>query len=317
MMNRHDQTKFRGGVGLPLKRVCGLRGRLGFTLTEVLLALGLTGLLLGAVYTGMTIYRQLLVTGKRDVELSQLSRAIQNKMVVDIRSVIFQPSEEDDEAELLEGEDGETADDETTTIEVTDPTEALIATSKGVIGNSDTLLLHISQPVRGGGRLSVLSGTSQKDHASDLLSVSYFLAGKSLNALSDLVVEKTGQTGLVRMVGDRLALETSDSAGDTEVLVESATVLSPEVVSLQFRYFDGVELIWVDEWDSTVSNSLPRAIEITIGFRASLETGSSQEANVTANDDNEMGEAVTVQRFVVALPVANIVPDIDAELLEP
>ena len=49
----------------------------------------------------------------------------------------------------------------------------------------------------------------------------------------------------------------------SEVLGES-DILAPEVVEIQFRYFDGIS--WIDTWDSQSSGFLPRAIEITMGF---------------------------------------------------
>jgi hypothetical protein len=42
-------------------------------------------------------------------------------------------------------------------------------------------------------------------------------------------------------------------------------VIAREIVSLQFRYFNGLE--WVDSWDSTSLDALPLAIEVTIGFQ--------------------------------------------------
>lgn len=58
--------------------------------------------------------------------------------------------------------------------------------------------------------------------------------------------------------------------------------LSPSVVGLNFRYFDGTD--WLDEWDSTSTdgneNALPRAVEVTLTFRP--QAGEKNGRAVTA-----------------------------------
>ena len=273
----------------------GVRSRSGFTLVEVLLSLSLALVLMGAVYAAFNMYRQLSTDGRDEAERSQLTRAIQQKMSIDFRSVIYSPPEEKEEEESTdEGEEGETIE-----IEVTDPADAVSTTSRGVIGNSEILTLHISKPPRGLNYSSNFDSSSVTSRTSDLISVSYFLAGpNSSSELAQLVSDNNGKTGLARLIGDRLAFDQADAEGDIETLAESATILAEEVNSLSFRYFDGEA--WVEEWDSTTMESLPRAIEVTIGFRTPSN-----------NDDSAEEQTSHTRRFVIALPVADPSPPAD------
>ena len=101
---------------------------------------------------------------------------------------------------------------------------------------------------------------------------------------------------------DRLA-GTISAPSDTDILMaEAAEFLAPEVVSLTFRYFDGVD--WVEEWDSDLQGAVPTAIEITLGFVAPGPDDPLQAAAADAIPDT--------YRFVVALPVAEAVDSEEA-----
>ncbi len=65
--------------------------RSGFTLVEVLLALSLTVVLLGAVSIALTPMARLSNAGQVEVEQARLAQAILRKMERDIRSVVFRP----------------------------------------------------------------------------------------------------------------------------------------------------------------------------------------------------------------------------------
>lgn len=52
---------------------------------------------------------------------------------------------------------------------------------------------------------------------------------------------------------------------ETDPLDLRTDLWSPELLYLEFRYFDGVE--WTTTWDVTAGNSLPQLIQITVGFK--------------------------------------------------
>lgn len=77
-------------------------------------------------------------------------------------------------------------------------------------------------------------------------------------------------------------------------------LISPELKYVRFRYFDGVE--WVDKWDignepeGGLGNSLPQAVEITVGY-AELpppeeEEDADDEDEETAPADSELAPSL-------------------------
>jgi len=56
-------------------------------------------------------------------------------------------------------------------------------------------------------------------------------------------------------------LETDDTE-PSEATTAGAQLLAPEVLDIEFAYFDGEEML--DEWNSAEQNGLPEAVEITL-----------------------------------------------------
>jgi prepilin-type N-terminal cleavage/methylation domain-containing protein len=61
----------------------------GFTLFEVLIALSLSLLLLGAVYAGLSLYWRYSSAGHAEVERAQLARAVLRRIELDVRSIMY------------------------------------------------------------------------------------------------------------------------------------------------------------------------------------------------------------------------------------
>src|SRR5690606_39947703 len=115
-------------------------------------------------------------------------------------------------------------------------------------------------------------------------SVSWFLAEANASGLQGAVGNlvaggniyastESGAQGLVRLAGDRFLLDQADTSLDMQTMAQYAELVAPEVNYLGFRYFDGLQ--WVDTWDSSLLGGLPRAVEITIGFRSTDQTSST------------------------------------------
>ncbi len=91
----------------------------------------------------------------------------------------------------------------------------------------------------------------------------YWYFASSTTASSGFVAPQ-GANGLLRREADgAVARWTSENAG-AAVLDQSAQALAPEVVALQFSYFDGTE--WLTDWDSDVRAGLPVAVEIALAM---------------------------------------------------
>src|SRR5690606_22782322 len=147
---------------------------------------------------------------------------------------------------------------------------------------------------------------------SDLASVSYFIADGSAGGLSASVASQNGGgssvlggvVGLARMESDRLSLAMAGETAAVDAQPGTAKVIAPEVVAIEFAYWDGLE--WLESWDSASSGTLPSAIGITL----LIDTESSPEDRtlsaqlqqaVTTGQSAEAGEPVQV-RYVIALP---------------
>ena len=290
----------------------------GFTLLEVLLALGLSVVLLVALSTALDLFRRFSPAGRADIEQAQLARAILQKMAADIRCVVPPPksgasassdstsgaSSSSSSSSTTGGSSSSTTgggDPEATTIEVVDPTAAYAKEIVGVLGDSQTLILTICRPTRS---LGSAPGVANSLTQSDMKSVSYFLAQEGAEGLRGLVDAPAvdgsvrqpiadGVRGLARLEGDRLAIARADAVSDLETLAQRAKLLAPEVHDLQFRYCDGLD--WFDNWDGTTSG-LPRAVEITIGFLV------SDEAATRDRSTDDLSTATELYRLVVAIP---------------
>ena len=252
----------------------GRAARAGFTLLELTLALGLTIVLLTAVYRAMEIHWQFSVAGQIEVERSQIARALLTQISADIRSTVYRTAELSASAATTDTGTGtgtdDTADTDTAVVEATDPADAFSSEATGVFGDNQSLTLHVSRPTREkelpSGELG--GGLTQ----GDLKSVSYFLAGGEASLASlvsdslSTVETEDGIDGLARMVGDRFAVIQATSVGDPAEAASHIELLAPEINYLSFEYHDGYE--WLTEWDSTVEGRLPNAIGVTVGFRA-------------------------------------------------
>lgn len=286
------------GRKLQLPRVRGRCGR-GYTLLEVLLATALCSVLLAALWTLMSTFGDLFDKGQQQVERAQLCRALLEQMAEDLRSAIQDP---------LPGTANETA-----------------GTGQrrrfGLYGSSRELRFDVLQitpqqanlvPV---GRTARRSDEAPAARVPELRTVHYaFFEPSAGDELSDL-----NQQGLVRTELDfETPLEdaaasgseadgspasrgpadtgTDSSAGgadgnlDPEAAFDDTRLDVPEVVSLQFRYFDGRG--WTDSWNSLDRKSLPAAVEIQLQLADSTpDSGRRRPGANIRQPDAEFGDA--------------------------
>lgn len=292
--------------------------RAGFSLLELLIALGLGLLLVTALGAALLIYFQAEDASRTRVQRAQLTRALYRRFSDDLRSVIYREApSEDEESDELSAADDAALEDETTTdepevvFEITDPSEAVAGRSMGLVGDSTFLVIHIDRPRRiSPGILRPVSDdgatvdeTSLAFEGSGLRSVSWFLADSGGSGLASTVAarfasDSGGGGGLIRMDGDRSEMEFADQAADLEMMADRAELLAPEVNFLQFRYFDGLQ--WTDTWDSNAQERLPNAVEVTLGFRAA-EAAETNPYLSSGGSEPAVQEQV---RFVISLPLA-------------
>lgn len=248
--------------------------RVGYTLVEMLLATALCSVLLAALWMLMSTYGTLFDKGQQQVEQTQLCRALLEQFADDLRSAIQDP---------LPGTAGE-------------PGGAAPRRRFGLSGSARELRFDVLQltPQQGNplpvGRTAGRSAEAQAARVPELRTVHYtFSAPNAGDELSE-----PGRQGLVRTELDFETPIDPKAAGPAEAPPREAadagataerpgeepeadaddTRLSvPEVVSLQFRYFDGRG--WTDGWNSLERKSLPAAVEIQLQI-ASVATRPAQ-----------------------------------------
>lgn len=117
------------------QRLAKCAHRSAHTLFEVLLALGLSLLLLSAVYAALDMHWRYSIAGQRQTEQLQIARALFEMLSGDVRNVVFRPPL-DQRAPLTEN---------VTRIEVMQESDRYAGRSIGVVGDAERLWLHVNQ----------------------------------------------------------------------------------------------------------------------------------------------------------------------------
>lgn len=233
----------------------------GFTLLEVLLALGLTGLILVALGMAIDFHFRVLDAGRAHVEEAQLARVLLRRIADDVRAAVHAAvSAEDTSSENSDSTDS------TDSTETTDPTEtAVVHTTPGIYGDAYSIQIDVSrlpQPHQLQTLLSSVPGSEEAVSLSDVKTVTYFAAGSQSTVVSQLPLTSAPERGLMRCEMDRAVAAYQAEQGGLSPADLNAVLLAPEVAGLEFAYFDGTQ--WVDLWDTQQNNGLPVAVRIIL-----------------------------------------------------
>lgn len=163
--------------------------------------------------------------------------------------------------------------------------------SPGLIGNADQLQIDVSRLPRLEESVIdptlAISNGRLLDRPSDIKTISYFVEapgmGTSVDALEELAANSgfnTGNTtsnldsggGLVRRELDRAISTHAATSGGLARLGSAGELLSPEVASISFEYFDGIN--WLAFYSSDDTGFLPPAIRVTLQING--EDGSTE-----------------------------------------
>lgn len=271
-------------------------GRSGFTLIEVLIALGLSVMLISAIYASVDLYYRYQTLGRAEIRGQQLMRSLTRMMARDIGSVIQQMPE----PVAVTDSSGQAADAAGATSSTSNSTSSSNSSASlpsgssfdsmaqggnaqnsssgtassfmglvdaglpvvfGVVGTEELLHLTVSLPSRDLNYRPLAESASPYDRSGDLLIVTFGLT--TIDSLSMTLLQKNLKT---TRPGVGLGRRTRDlySPVATDEVLEPQHLIAPEVTELRFRYFDSGE--WLDSWDSITMGRLPRAIEADFGF---------------------------------------------------
>jgi hypothetical protein len=321
----------------PFARRC--RWQRGITLLELLLALALSGVVMGVITMAIDLNLRTLDTGRAEVEQARLAQAVLRHIADDIRNAVaYQPIDLSSARQTAAGadvagimDDGFNPDDlggfsdsgiadfdlgldasleagltiNTLDIEGTvEPTGV-----PGLYGNQFELQVDVSRLPRIDQYERVLSAedpTASADIPSDVKTISYYLRTEEGTGIG---IAGSGETvpslGLIRRQLDRAVASWSAENGTLDAAEYPGQVLAAEVNYLEFRYFDGTD--WLTEWDSEAMGSLPLAVEITIGIDPSGGRELEEMDVGQAADATQQMAAETLHRLVVHLPMGKAV----------
>ena len=319
----------------------------GLTLLELLLSLALTSIIMVIIAMSLDVYMRTLDRRQAIIEESQLARAILQQIANDLRSAVqVQTGDVEEGLAGLDGIDlaggvgdllgGDIAGDllgggdtglEDLLMEedlaVTDDlaTSMIPPAVPGLYGNQYQLQMDISRlpRVEEYQRLMNLEDNfALTDIPSDVKTITYYVQGQDMVGMESMaeeldVVEDDIRliNGLVRRHMDRAVTQFAADNGNIDALLNQGDVIAPEVVSIEFQYWDG--LLWLPEWDSEVEEGLPVAVEIRLYLKSARNNQSSSmlSAFSMGDDMDELETGTTMYRLVVRLPVGKF--DIEAD----
>jgi peptidyl-tRNA hydrolase len=318
--------------------------RRAFSLLEVILALALSAIVIFLVAGAIDFHLRQLTVRRTSIEEAQLARAILRRIADDLRAVVVdRPIDFSSVNQLTQaaaqgasgqstngsasgGTSGDTSGDSAMSTEIVDT--GLLSESPGVYGNTYELQVDVSRIPRYE-EYAVIEPTGDLLRLlSDVKTVSYFLIGQdglSTNSLgmNNAVNSRTspmaanysmlglppGQPlrGLGRRVVDRAATRYAMNNGDSSFLDLQTELIAPEVLLIQFRYFDGLQ--WLSAWDSQQLGGVPMAVEIILALQTSEESAQSESLLTEMSFDATTAQLDPnhVYRLVVHLPAAEVI----------
>ncbi len=258
------------------------RNHSAYTLLEVILALALTTVLLGLIGMAMHIHLGVADKSRGQVEEAQLARTLLQHIAEDIRnSVPFTPTASSGSAA---GETSTSSEPGTSTVEASISPESGTSTASGTSTTSDSgivipagisgtaqiLQMDTSRRVRPIGMAKPASGdNSLYIPLGDVKTVTYSFGDPGTVAPSQRGdVSSDAQSGLFRREIDRPVYVSAMQQGQADILTQATAKLAPEVVGVQFTYYDGTTTY--DQWDSNTQGGLPIAIKVAIMIRRTV-----------------------------------------------
>ncbi len=278
------------------------RYRSGYTLLEVILALGLTILLLGGITMAINYHLVTLRQQQDEIERSQVARQSLFLITKDIRAAIqYKPIETSALNELIESVSSASGAIESITGEEFEEQEEVAesqytATRPGLYGTASELRIDVSRlPRVDQYNLVNFSDGTSSDIPSDVKTVAYFVRSEdetSNNGSQEVSLDDS--IGLVRRSLDRAITRYEADYGGQINPEDYDEVLAREVSQIEFRYWDQENSDWTTEWDSDEMLGLPKAVEISIAV-----------GKINAESEEESRK---IYRTVVYLPVAELIP---------
>lgn len=194
----------------------------------------------------------------------------------------------------------------------------------GIYGDQYSLIVDVSRIPRPDEY--IMPAASLIDHfladvPGDMKTVTYYVQSPTNMGIEDSLSQfaspdspsntlSSGQVGgLIRRQLDRAVTAYAEEMGDTQRLARTGDLLAPEVVALEFAYYDGTD--WLTEWDSS-TQSLPWLVEITLAMQTARGSEASPfSPGVSLNQlsyADRQTYGIELYQLVVAIPGAQLRP---------
>jgi prepilin-type N-terminal cleavage/methylation domain-containing protein len=318
--------------------------RRGFTLLELVLALSMSVVLMVLIGGAIQFYARDMNVRDMDIRQTQVAAAIMQMIEDDLRATLHpqptdtapleellssasgsqsgsggggQEPEEDLSAAGLESEPTESLADDLMTIDLQAGVSVLDV--PGLIGNQYQIQLDLSRLPRLEEYVAMLDENTADidDVPSDIKTVAYFVqAAETIGGVQDALntidpqAESLAAGGLVRRSLDRAASVQAASTGSLSLLNQTGDLLAPEIVAIEFSYWDGVT--WQLEWSSDEYGELPLAVQVRLTLRD--ERASAAAAAPTATGGLDTSELRTFSH-IVRLPLARPIEETPEDIL--
>jgi prepilin-type N-terminal cleavage/methylation domain-containing protein len=297
----------------------------GVTLLELIVSMAISALVLGLIAYAINNHFYVVEKQRMHVEEVQLARALLNRIAIDIKSAVqYEGADVDSALDGMSLDDlGGLLDGSATDIpadlgaigaeSASYDYQTSFPVNLGLYGTQNSINFDISRIPRQEEYQTLYSTDSMGellDIPSDVKMVSYYVRvgnGTVTASAQDVFNTSDDVPGLMRRQLSRAITSYAINSGNTEQLQKSDQLLAPEVVAIEFRYFDGYE--WLGDWDSDAYQALPLAVEVLLTLKSSSPYHSGGVVNAFYSDDSlgEQTSAVTY-RLVVRLPVGKIRP---------
>jgi len=262
------------------------KSRGGFTLLELLLAAAISTLVLVGVGGLILIIYRVEQTSARDVHLVQTGHNLLRQFDWDLQSIAGRLVEEESTEAVSTGtvlalDSADTSLDFGVEAESTAMPFYLVGDSQGVE--------FLAEPVsRTGRQLTVIDDPLA---VSDIQRTQQRLLVWGFNTPSTMDVQLDGYGP-----DDPMARFEALADGELVNIEWLGGLPLPELVSMEFLYFDGTD--WYEEWDSTSLEMLPRAIQVTVVLQITGQSTSDPNPDLIYTLSRII--AIPTQRFVAA-----------------
>ncbi len=299
--------------------------RSGFTLLELILALGISIVVMGAIASSIYICLSSLTTQQREIEQKQVARNVLAMVSSDVRAALqYKPADvtgldnlavsqamaagivatstDDADPAAPEG-NADTESEAGSTEEPVDPEEC-VSCRPTMIGTEEVLMIDISRLPRIDEYNPMVAMRADPQLPSDVKGVTYFLGEPDPRAgntgrSSMFTDELAKMGGLYRRQIDRAVASYSGEQGAISEVDDFTELIAPEIAELRFRYFDGTD--WLSSWDSVESDSFPVAIEVVVVIDPVRTLASADDYRYAGFDSETMQQ----YRKVIHLPISD------------